>query len=209
MRHTHTTDGPRGRDGARLLARGQHQRLVGILVGLLLLPVGVIAQGAGDLDTSFGVGGKVITDFVGEENANAVALQPDGKIVVAGRAGDPSIGSGNFALARYHPNGSLDTTFGGDGRVITDFVSHSAAFAVALQPDGKIVAAGYAFDPSETPTGLRHGFALARYQPDGTLDTTFGEDGRVITDVRNAAVIYAVALQPDGKIVVAGRPITA
>jgi uncharacterized delta-60 repeat protein len=205
MRHTHTTDGPRGRGGVALRAWGLRQGGVGILVGLLLLPVGVMAQEAGDLDTSFGVGGKVITDFVGEEYANAVALQPDGKIVVAGQAGDPSIGSTNFALARYLPNGSLDTTFGEDGLVITDFVSLSLAYAVALQPDGKIVAAGYAFDPSDPPTGLRQGFALARYQPDGTLDTTFGEDGLVITDVRNAAVIFAVALQPDGKIVVAGQ----
>ena len=93
-------------------------------------------------DTSFGVGGKVITDFVGEEYATAVALQPDGKIVAVGLANDPSIGSAGFALARYLPNGTLDTTFGGDGRVITDFGGYTLANAVALQPDGKIVVAG-------------------------------------------------------------------
>ena len=107
MRHTHTTDGQRGRGGVGLRAWGLRQGGEGILVGLLLLPVGGIAQEAGDLDTSFGVGGKVITDFVGEEYATAVALQPDGKIVAVGLANDPSIGSAGFALARYQPNGTL------------------------------------------------------------------------------------------------------
>ena len=125
--------------------------------------------------------------------------------LAVGLANDPSTGSAGFALARYHPNGTLDTTFGGDGRVITDFGGYTLAYAVALQPDGKIVVAGYAFDPFDPPIGLRTGFALARYQPNGTLDMTFGDDGLVITDVRNAAIIYAVALQPDGIIVVAGQ----
>ena len=89
MRHTHTTDGQRGRGGVGLRTWGLRQGGVGILVGLLLLPVGVIAQEAGDLDTSFGVGGKVITDFGGDnDEATAVALQPDGKIVVVGLASD-------------------------------------------------------------------------------------------------------------------------
>ena len=169
---------------------------------LLLLPVGVLAQGAGDLDTSFGDDGKVITDFGdGGEEATDVVLQPDGKIVVAGVASSFEIG-GLFALARYLPNGTLDTTFGGDGRVTTD-VGGGTAHAVALQPDGKIVLAGVAPSPS---TGSD--FALARYLPNGTLDTTFGGDGRVITDFGGDDIAIAVTLQPDGKIVVAGRATT-
>ena len=201
MKHTHTTDGQRGRGGTGLLAWGLRQGGVGILVGLLLLPVGVMAQEAGDLDTSFGVGGKVITDFSGSnDEATAVALQPDGKIVVVGGSSISEIG-GLFALARYLPNGTLDTTFGGDGRVTTD-VGGGIAHAVALQPDGKIVVAGSSTGPL---TGLTD-FALARYLPSGTLDTTFGGTGLVTTDFGGFDdIAIAVMLQPDGKIVVVGR----
>ena len=203
MQHQHTCrDGKRGSRRGQLLARVQRQGSVELLVMLLLLPVGVLAQGAGDLDTSFGDDGKVITDFGdGGEEATDVVLQPDGKIVVAGVASSFEIG-GLFALARYLPNGTLDTTFGGDGRVTTD-VGGGTAHAVALQPDGKIVLAGVAPSPS---TGSD--FALARYLPNGTLDTTFGGDGRVITDFGGDDIAIAVTLQPDGKIVVAGRATT-
>ena len=148
----------------------------------------------GQLDTSFNGNGKVTTDFGEGEKANAVAIQPDGRIVVAG-----SGGYGKFALARYNPNGSLDTSFSGDGKVITDFggqfVSCSAN-AVALQPDGKIIAAG------------EYGgyFAVVRYNQDGTEDATFDGDGRVITNILGLtpANIRGVAVQPDGKIVAGG-----
>jgi uncharacterized delta-60 repeat protein len=202
MRHTHTTDGQRGRGGVGLRASGLRQGGVGILVGLLLLPVGVMAQEAGDLDTSFGVGGKVITDFSGSiDEAKAVALQPDGKIVVAGHTPNFATGLIEFALARYLPDGTLDTTFGDNGRVTTGFGEGQAlAQTVALQPDGKIVTAGYTVDLSTSVSA----FALARYLPDGALDTTFSGDGKLTTDTGSSNQVNAVVLQPDGKVVAAG-----
>jgi uncharacterized delta-60 repeat protein len=190
-----------------------------ILAGLLLLPVGVMAQEAGDLDASFGVGGKVITDFGENDLGRAIALQPDGKIVVVGNAGpliddnDNAITLAKFALARYLPDGTLDTTFGDDGRVTTAFEQGSPsgnegpAQAVALQADGKIVAAGYTSAPPSSGVS----FALARYLPDGSLDATFSDDGKVTTDIgallglpgANARA-SAIVLQPDGKIVAVG-----
>jgi uncharacterized delta-60 repeat protein len=145
----------------------------------------------GSLDPTFGVGGTVISDFEGE--LLALALQPDGKLVAAGGS------AGSFALARYLPDGSLDPTFGVGGTVTTDFTNDvggvDAAHALALQPDGKLVAAG----------GSAGGFALARYLPDGHLDATFGVGGKVITDFGGApAGASALALQPDGKLVAAG-----
>lgn len=149
----------------------------------------------GDLDPSFGSGGRVLTNFTSDfDLAAAVAIQPDGKIVAAG-----SIEFENrFALARYEPDGTLDSSFDGDGRVITSFTSdHDSAHDVAIQSDGKIVAAG-------TAEGAR--FALARYDPDGALDPSFGETGKVVTKLTGGHVIaLAIAIQPDGKILAAGR----
>jgi uncharacterized delta-60 repeat protein len=152
----------------------------------------------GRLDPGFGAGGAVATDFgTADESALAVATLRDGKIVAAGYS------RGDFALARYGRDGRLDATFGNDGRVLTDFGGHDGATAIAVQRDGKIVAAGWS----------RGAFAVARYRRDGSLDPTFGADGKVITDVgsRGRATYEperdgasAVALQADGKIIVAG-----
>ena len=158
----------------------------------------------GSLDASFGTGGKVTTDFGGTaDRADALALQPDGKIVLAGGSSSVSA-SVDFALARYNPDGSLDASFGTGGKVITDFGNSDAAFALALQPDGKIIVAGVSTGVS---VGPGRGFALARYNPDGSLDATFGTGGKVITNFGGAVAIgfaESVALQPDGKIVVTG-----
>ena len=165
---------------------------VGVLAGLLLLPLHVGAVGSGDLDASFGDDGTVLLDFEGD-TGGAVAIQADGKIVVAG----------DSTLARFLPNGALDATFGGDGTVRFDFGSSSydAASAVALQTDGKIVVAGWSEDSSRN-----YYFALARYLPNGTLDATFSGDGKVLTNFGSNGwnVAQAVALQADGKIVVGG-----
>lgn len=129
----------------------------------------------GDLDPTFGAGGKVITDLGGDGGISAIAIQPDGKIVAAGSASfrfSPS----NFALARYNTDGSLDPVFGVGGTVITNLSGNAGAAAVAIEPDGKIVAAGYA-----TSEDTFYDFALVRYDRDGTLDSTFGADGKVIT----------------------------
>jgi uncharacterized delta-60 repeat protein len=173
----------------------------------------------GSLDTSFGqttqfpnLTGSVSTDFGAQEQANAIALQSDGKIVVAGvtQFGVDSA----FAVDRYNANGVIDNTFGGIGRVVTNFVgsdhggsSGDAAFGVAVQGDGKIVVVGRA----ETDTGLaRTDIAVARYNTNGTLDATFGTGGKVTTAIvagdpqRANDAAFAVVIQPDGKIVTAG-----
>jgi uncharacterized delta-60 repeat protein len=156
----------------------------------------------GDLDPTFGVGGRVTTEFVGgSASASSVALQPDGKIVVAGLTGLTSLAARDFALARYNTDGSLDTSFGTEGLVTTDFSGGSdVASDVALQPDGKVVVAG----STGPPDGARE-FALARYNPDGTPDSSFGTSGKVVTNFpSDDEAAFALALQTDGKIVAAG-----
>lgn len=155
---------------------------------------------AGDLDASFGSGGRVTTDLGGFDIVYAMTIQNDGKIITAGTAGL------QFALARYNADGSLDTEFGEAGKVKTDFYPLGAqfevAYAVALQPDGKIVAAGYGGDSSR---GLD--FALARYNSDGTLDKSFGDRGKVVTEFRSfnsTEFIQAIGIQSDGRIVAVG-----
>ena len=131
----------------------------------------------GNLDPTFGGDGKVLTDFTkGRDGARDVAIQANGKIVVVGRASTRR-GFGRFALARYRANGHLDPAFGGDGVVTTNFAKREdAASAVAIQADGKIVAVGFA-----DVTARVEVFAVARYDRDGTLDTTFGDKGKVTT----------------------------
>src|SRR5918996_39668 len=154
---------------------------------------------AGDLDTTFGGDGKVTTGFAGHAFVGGAAIQADGKIVAAGDVRTPS-GEFMFALARYRPNGRLDDTFGGDGKVTTGFAGQAFAESVAIQDDGKILAAGR-FNPD--PGNGR--FALVRYQPSGALDDTFGGDGRVTTGFPGHAAARDVAIQADGNIVAAGR----
>jgi len=158
----------------------------------------------GNLDQSFGSAGKVTTDFFGSENVGyGVVAQSDGKLVVAGLAFNPAKGATDFALARYNPDGSLDQAFGAGGKQTTDFFGHNdTALSIAIQPDGKIVAAGYASHGASASTV---DFALARYNPDGSLDQAFGVGGKQTTDFFNEAdVAQGVAIQADGKIVVAG-----
>ena len=160
----------------------------------------------GTLDSTFGSRGKVRTDFPGLAAVpSAVVIQTDGKIVVAGGAFPLFTFAGNFELVRYNSNGSLDTSFGNGGIVTTIFPEGSYAFDVALQPDGKIIAAGTVFvdfnpgDQSDTD------FALARYNTDGSLDTTFGNGGTVSTDFfGNEDDAFSVVIQADGKIVAVG-----
>ena len=159
------------------------------------LPAAAHAAEAGDLDPSFGSGGLVTLPSFGDTgNGNAVAIQGDGKIVVAGSQGSAA---STFALARYLSDGTLDPGFGAGGTVTTALPGGNAAEAVALQEDGKIIAAGTAGND----------FALARYLPDGTPDPAFGVGGTVTTPFPGAGVSVvgrAVAIQPDGRIVVAG-----
>ena len=150
----------------------------------------VALASAGDLDPSFGVNGMVATDVGPDvDSADAIAMQPDGKILTAGEV---AYGAA-FGLVRYHPNGTPDATFGDAGIVTTD-IAPLGAYAMALQADGKIVAVG----------GGRR-FALVRYLQDGRVDPTFGGDGVVTTNFNPYYdLAYAVAIQADGRIVAAG-----
>jgi uncharacterized delta-60 repeat protein len=153
------------------------------------------------LDTGFSTDGKVTTDFGGTDYGRSMAVQTDGKILVAGFSGT-SFMDQDFAVARYNSDGSLDTSFSGDGKLTTDFGWSTHGEAVAVQNDGKIVVAGgsinnsYAFD-----------FALARYNADGSLDTSFSGDGKLTTDLGDDDTAYAMAIQNDGKILVAGETV--
>jgi uncharacterized delta-60 repeat protein len=144
----------------------------------------------GSLDTSFSGDGKQRTDFgLNSNEATGVAIQANGKIVAVGETG-PNHGEGDFAIARYNPNGTLDTSFSGDGEQTTAGPYFFDAKGVAIQNDGKIVAVGGAF-------------ALARYNPNGSLDTSFSGDGKRASDFDGSA--SAVSIQVNGKIVAVGR----
>jgi uncharacterized delta-60 repeat protein len=154
----------------------------------------------GTLDTTFSQNGKVITSL-GEANdaCYSLLIQPDGKIVAAGFSYQQS--KSVFALVRYNINGSLDKSFGNGGIVRTTVGNYeNAVFAISLQADGKIVAVGI------SSTGDTYDFAVARYNTDGSLDKSFNKDGKVTTAVGpEDDVAYALAIQRDGKIIVAGR----
>jgi uncharacterized delta-60 repeat protein len=159
----------------------------------------------GALDTSFGSGGKVVVDYAGGRDiARAVAVQADGKIVVAGSSASSSDPE-RFGLLRLNADGTLDTGFGTGGKVTTVFSGSATdrASALLIQPDGKIVAGGQASFSSGT-SGVD--FALARYLPSGALDTGFGTGGQVTTPISPSGgsdKIAALALQGD-RIVAAG-----
>jgi len=153
----------------------------------------------GSLDTSFGNGlGKVTTDFGGGDEGRCIALQADGKIIVGGSTTQGL----DFALARYNPDGSLDHTFAGNGMVATAFVeggTRNVINSIVVQSDGKILATGYLYKSSGNSI-----LALARYNVDGSLDTTFSDDGKVF-DKNVEEEGACIALQPDGKILVTGN----
>lgn len=135
-----------------------------------------VRAASGDLDSTFGSGGKVTLAFPGANDvARGTALQLDGKIVVVGSDGN------DFTLARYNTDGSLDSGFGAAGKVITDFFGGvDQAFAVVIDSTGKIIAGGSA--TKTTGSSANTDFGLARYNPKGSLDTTFGTGGKVATD---------------------------
>ena len=164
----------------------------------------------GSIDTTFGAGGVITTAIGTDDQANSVIIQQDGKILVGGHNGS------NYSLIRYNSDGSLDTTFDTDGIVVTSpDGGFDTIFSLTLQPDGKIVAAGYSqgYWKGGTYHGYFHysgyydflnNFSFVRYNTNGTLDTTFDGDGIVITDLGDAQYISKITVQSDGKILAGG-----
>jgi uncharacterized delta-60 repeat protein len=176
------------------------------IIGILTMTAVSQAQTTtANLDPTFGTGGTVRTDFAGNiDQANAVAIQPNGQIVAAGSSFSNSKTVEDFIVARYNANGALDKRFGKNGKITTDFFRNvDSISAIALQPDGAIVVAGFAQLGGNG--GTPRVFALARYRSDGSPDSSFGNGGSLTTSFGgNFAAASAVMLQPDGKILVAG-----
>lgn len=174
---------------------------------LLFLPiatfitVGVSGQ-SGQLDLSFGTGGKVVSSNInGNCQINGVALQNDGKIVVAGQAINGS--TIDFITARYLTGGTLDNSFNGNGYIKTNFSTPpnyyaNTAYSVAIQSDGKIVVAG------DNYNGTNYDMAVVRYNSDGTIDSSFNNVGFAFADNGGNETARSMLLQSDGKIVLAG-----
>ncbi len=175
----------------KMAATTNRAACLGLLAAALLVLAATRARGAGELDLGFGTAGRALT--VAATVARALVVQPDGRLIAAGSAG----GSGNptVAVTRWTANGELDASFGSGGVVLTSFSGvNDVVRAVALQPDGRVVVAG----------GSANGFALARFLASGALDGSFGDGGRVMTNVGATAQANALVVQPDGKLVAAG-----
>jgi uncharacterized delta-60 repeat protein len=158
----------------------------------------------GTLDATFGAGGKTTVSFDQYDEGNAVGIQTDGKIVIGGSAGAGSVATSNFGLTRLNTDGSIDTSFGVNGRTTTDFFTGLDHINdLLIQPDGKIVAAGdVTSDISNVELYVDYG--IARYDTNGALDSTFGASGKVNTDFGNADYGWGIALGPDCKLVASG-----
>jgi uncharacterized delta-60 repeat protein len=155
----------------------------------------------GSLDSTFGTGGKVTTPIGGGKAAsiNALALQADGKLVAAGVASNAAGSATQFALARYNQNGTLDSTFGTGGIVLTPAGSGDADLnSLLVDGSGRLVVAGYATEGSAVR------FAVARYKPDGSLDTTFNSTGMTLTPIGSDNAATAMSLVAQGDNLLAG-----
>jgi uncharacterized delta-60 repeat protein len=196
----------------RIVARSGRQSAPGFRDGLFFRPLLETLEdrmllSAGDLDTTFGTGGKVLTDFgAGSINTvDTVAVQPDGKILVAGNTQASSSSRSLIALARYNSDGTLDLGFGSAGKVTTDFDPIAAeAVGLCIEPNGIIIVVGQE-PPSAYPGSVT--ILLCAYNQDGTLDMSFGTAGKVVdlVSVRQMSTlpqVTGVACQSDGKILV-------
>jgi|GEM_PF-1067578 len=160
-------------------------------------------NGDGSLDSSFSSDGMLITSFGSDfDRGRSVLVQPDGKILVGGSA---SVGAtDHVAVVRYNSDGSLDTSFGGDGKVTTPISDYARGWSLAIQSDAKIVLGGYALNSGDRL------FAVVRYNTDGTLDTSFNSDGVVWTTIgSDAGINGSLTIQADGKILIGGSATVA
>ncbi|MBK8676939.1 MAG: FG-GAP repeat protein [Cellvibrionales bacterium] len=156
----------------------------------------------GSLDSSFGSGGKVTTDFNGTVNNGRSVIQlADGKLLMAGYS------DYNFALTRYNTDGSLDTTFDADGKLFVDIASdRDYAISVLQQADDQLVLAGY----TNVNPGNKTNFAVVRLNQDGSFDPSFNSTGKLVLSVdSNNNAVAKVIQQTDGKLVLAGSTITS
>ncbi len=175
-----------------------------IIVFITFLFINAAFSQPGTLDESFGEGGKVVTPF-DVAAIKDIALQSDGKIVAGG-----VWATRGFYLTRYLPDGSIDYSFGAEGNVFTDVenIGGESIYGLVVLPDDKIVAAGYGSngntDDGEGNRSPNYNLAVARYLPDGSPDVSFGGDGNVTYDFGTIEVVYAVAVQADGKIIIGG-----
>ena len=179
--------------------------LIATVVSTLAFSVALAASG--DLDTTFDGDGRV-TSFASPANpgrndvVQGIAVQADGKIVAAGYSYIPSTATSDFAVTRYNTEGTLDATFSGDGRLLTNCGARDQGFDVAIQANGKIIAAGQTCFGDGSICDV----ALARYNVGGTLDITFSGDGKQTSDFGGGdnGSFGGLAIQSNGKIVVAG-----
>lgn len=171
----------------------------GLFLGFFLLSSNLFATGV--IDYSFGINGRVTTDFGSDSQIKAIAIQPDGKIVAAGTVRSET-GTTDFALARYNADGSLDAVFGAGGKLVTVLsAGDDRPEAVALQPDGKIVVAGRV---AANADNTAFDFVLVRYNADGTRDEGFALRGVAVLDQAASDCFYDVIVRPNGNIVAAG-----
>ena len=153
----------------------------------------------GTLDTSFGNSGRVRQAIgSGDDWGQSLVILPDGKILLGGYC--RGVSNDDFCIARFNPNGTLDTTFGTGGKVIQPISSgDDHGYSLAIQPDEKILLGGHCHN------GSNFDFCIARFNPNGTLDTTFGTGGKVIKPIGSGDDHgYSLAIQPDGKILLGG-----
>jgi uncharacterized delta-60 repeat protein len=150
----------------------------------------------GQMDSTYGNGGWVVVDIASAAVGNAIALQPDGKIILAGAGRDVATGTMAFAAVRLLPDGSVDNSFGKAGIALVPIGRQAIASAVAIQGNGAVVLGGMAITSRDT-------FAAARLTPSGSIDTTFGSAG--VSTIGPTGVAWGMVLQPDGKVVLGGE----
>jgi len=167
----------------------------------LILSFNTSSRAVGTLDSTFGTNGRAAVEIGSQAFVTATVVQPDGKIIVVGEV-NRAITQYDVVLIRLNPNGTLDANFGSGGKVFAAISNGSdRAKAVALAPDGKIVVVGNTQTPGST---TNTDFFVARFTAAGALDTTFGNNGVKTVNQGSNDDFYAVAVQPDGKIVAAG-----
>lgn len=170
------------------------------LLPLILLCSLIGFSQSGEIDTTFGLNGKVVTGFGSNNNAaNAIAFQPDGKFIVGGTYVS-NHGENDFALIRFNSDGTLDTTFGSDGKVVTDFNNNNYNYinSIYVLTDGKIMVTG-----ASGMVSLSSKLTIVRYNNDGTIDTSFGNNGKLMSSLIPFTVFgNKLVFQPDGKFLI-------